>query len=120
MAKLLTPFSFIRICNIKLSGWTKLEKMANSTPGGDLQPTRRTKIFLKNQPDSSRTCSFRREFTERLNFQVQQSNMTNPALDFSQNWLKVKKNSKKAIFERTFSCIINEPAFFRENRRVHF
>ena len=51
MAKLLTQFRFTKICNIKLTGWTKLEKMANSTPGGDLQPTRRTKIFLKNQPD---------------------------------------------------------------------
>ena len=46
MAKLLTPFSLIRICNIKLTGWTKLEKMANSTPGGDLHET-----FLKNQHD---------------------------------------------------------------------
>ena len=68
MAKLLTPFSLIRICNIKLTGWTKLEKMANSTPGGDLQPTRRTKFFLKNQPDFSWTSGFRREFTKRPNF----------------------------------------------------
>ena len=84
MAKLLAPFSFIKICNIKLTGWTKLEKMANSTPGGDLQPTRLTKYFLKNQPDPSWTRGFRREFTE---FQIQESNITNPALDFRQNWL---------------------------------
>ena len=45
MAKLLTPFGFIKICNIKLTGLTKIEKMANSTPGGDIQPTRRTKKF---------------------------------------------------------------------------
>ena len=56
MAKLLTPFSWIRIYNIKL---TKLEKMANSAPGGHLQPTRRRKNFLKNQPDFSWTSSFR-------------------------------------------------------------
>ena len=69
MVKLLTPFSFIKICNIKLTGWTKLEKMANSTPGGgDLKPTRHTENFLKNQPDLSRACGFRGEFTERLNF----------------------------------------------------
>ena len=102
MAKLLTPFSLIRICNIKLTGWTKLEKMANSTPGGDLQPTRCTKNFLKNQPDFSRTCGFRGKFTERLNFQIQHSNMTNPALDFSQNRLKVKKTQKRPFFEHVF------------------
>ena len=30
--------------------------------------TRRTKNFLKNQPDFSRTCGFREEFRESLNF----------------------------------------------------
>ena len=34
MAKSFRPFSRIKICNIKLTRWTKLEKMANSTPGG--------------------------------------------------------------------------------------
>ena len=34
MAKSFRPFSLIKICNIKLTRWTKLEKMANSTPGG--------------------------------------------------------------------------------------
>ena len=102
MAKLLTPFSFIKICNIKLTGWTKLEKMANSTPGGDLQLMRRTKNFLKNQPNVSQTSGFRGEFTERPNFQIQQSNITNPALDFHQNWLKVKKPQKRP-FLSTFS-----------------
>ena len=29
MAKLLRPFSIVKICNIKLIRWTKLEKMAN-------------------------------------------------------------------------------------------
>ena len=52
---------------------------------------RRTKNFLKNQPDFSLTCNFRGEFTERPNFQIQQSNITNPALDFRQNRLKVKQ-----------------------------
>ena len=66
MAKLLTPFSFIKICNIKLTGWSKLEKMANSTPGGALQPTRRTENFLKNQRDFSRTCGFRGVVPERI------------------------------------------------------
>ena len=102
MANLLRQFSFIKICNIKLTGWTKLEKMANSTPGGDLQPTRRTKIFLKNQPDFSWTSGFRREFTERPNFQIQQSNITNPALDFRQNRLKVKKTQKRPFLSNVF------------------
>ena len=102
MAKLLTPFSFIKICNIKLTGWTKHEKMANSTPGGDLQPTHRMKNFLKNQPDVSRTSGFRREFTERPNFQIQQSNITNPALDFRQNRLKVKKTQKRPFLSNVF------------------
>ena len=34
MAKSFRPFNLIKICNIKLTRWTKLEKMANSTPGG--------------------------------------------------------------------------------------
>ena len=102
MSELLTPFSFIKIYNIKLTGWTKLEKMANSTPGGDLQLTRRTKNFLKNQPNVSQTSDFRGEFTERPNFQIQQSNITNPALDFHQNWLKVKKPQKRPFFEHVF------------------
>ena len=102
MAKLLKSFSFIKICNIKLTGWTKLEKMANSTPGGDLQPTRRTKNFLKNQPDFSWTSGFRREFSERPNFQIQQSNITNPALDLRQNRLKVKKPQKRPFLSSVF------------------
>ena len=53
--------------------------------------TRRTENFFKNQPDFSRTCGFRGEFTERLNFQIRQSNITTPLLDFRQNPLKVKK-----------------------------
>ena len=67
-----------------------LEKMAKNQMDHSKQPTRRTKNFLKNQPDFSRTCGFRGEFTERLNFQIQPSNMTNPELDFCQNRLKVK------------------------------
>ena len=34
MAKSFRPLSLIKICNIKLTRWTKLKKMANSTPGG--------------------------------------------------------------------------------------
>ena len=107
MAKLLAPFSFIKICKIKLTRETKLEKMANSTPGGDLQPTRRTKNFLKNQPDFSRTCGFRGEFTERLNFQIKTSNISNPGLDFRQKRLKVEKPLKKAVFG-TVSSLLND------------
>ena len=102
MAKLLTPFSFIKICNIKLTGWTKLEKMANSTPGGDLQPTRRTKKILKNQPDFSRTCGFRGVVQERLVYHITGSKVTIDDLDFRQNPLKVEKPQKMPFF-RTVS-----------------
>ena len=34
IAKSCTPLSSIKICNIKLTEWTKLEKMANFTLGG--------------------------------------------------------------------------------------
>ena len=66
MAKLLRPFSIIKICNIKLIRRTKLEKTAYNCRDHSKQPTRRTKKILKTQPDLSRTCDFRGEFTETL------------------------------------------------------
>ena len=69
--------------------------------------TRRTKNFLKNQPDFSRTCGFRGEFTERLNFQIKTSNISNPGLDFRQKRLKVEKPLKKAVFG-TVSSLLND------------
>ena len=60
--------------------------------------TRRTKIFLKNQPDFSRTCGFRGDFTESLNFHFPPSNVTNQYLHFRQNRLKVEKPLKMAVF----------------------
>ena len=83
-------FSSISICNIKLIRRTKLEKTAYNCRDHSKQPTRHTKKILKTQPDLSRTCGFRGEFTERLNFQIRQSNITTPLLDFRQNPLKVK------------------------------
>ena len=62
------------------------------------QPTRRTKNFLKNQPEFSRTCGFRGDFTESLNFHFKPSNIPNQWLHFRQNPLKVKKVPKKAPF----------------------
>ena len=66
MAKLLGPFSIIKICNTKLIRSTKLKKTANNWIDHSKQPTRHTKNFLKNQLDLSRTCGFRGEFTETL------------------------------------------------------
>ena len=43
MAKLLRPFSIVKICNIKLILWTKLKKMANNWMDHSKRPTRRTK-----------------------------------------------------------------------------
>ena len=66
------------------------------------RPTRRTEKILKNDTEIFWTCSFRVEFTKRLNFQIQQSNITNPALDFHQNWLKVKKPQKRPFLSAHF------------------
>ena len=48
MTKLLTPFSIVKICNIKVIRWTKLKKMANNWMDHSKRPTRRTKKILKN------------------------------------------------------------------------
>ena len=57
--------------------------------------TRRAKNFLKNQPDFSRTCGFRGDFTESLNFHFPPSKVTINDLDFRQNPLKVEKPQKR-------------------------
>ena len=62
IAKLLRPFSIIKICNIKLIRWTKLKKMANNWITGwiihnGLHNAR--KKILKNQQGFSWTCGFR-------------------------------------------------------------
>ena len=75
---------------------------AGSTPGGDLQPTRRTKKILKNQPDFSRTCGFRGVVQERLVYHITGSKVTIDDLDFRQNPLKVEKPQKRPFF-RTVS-----------------
>ena len=92
--KLLRPFSTMEICNIKSIRPSKLEKLTKDWMDHAKQPTRRTKNFLKNQPDFSRTCGFRGEFRERLNFHFKTSNVTNQWLDFRQNRLKVEKPQK--------------------------
>ena len=46
---------------------------------------------IKNQPDFSRTCGFRRCFRENLNFHFKPSKIPNQRLDFRQNLLKVEK-----------------------------
>ena len=72
--------------------------MANNWMDHSKQPTRRTKIFLKNQPDFSRTCGFRGDFIESLNFYFPPSKVTIPCLHFRQNPLKVEKPLKMAVF----------------------
>ena len=46
---------------------------------------------IKNQPDFSRTCGFRGDFRESLNFHFKPSKVTINDLDFRQNPLKVEK-----------------------------
>ena len=85
------PFRKIRICNMKSIRWTKLEKLAINGMDQSIQPTRRTKNFLKNQPDFSRTCGFRGNFTKSLNFHFKPSKIAIVGLYFHQNPLKVEK-----------------------------
>ena len=54
--------------------------------------------FKKRLPDFSRTCRFRGDFTESLNFHFPPSNVTNHYLHFRQNRLKVEKPLKMAVF----------------------
>ena len=56
------------------------------------------KKILKNQPEFSRTCGFRGDFTESLNFRFPPSKVTIPDLDFRRNPLKVEKRLKRADF----------------------
>ena len=60
IAKLLIPFSIIKMCNIKLIQRTKLMKMTNNWMDHSKRPTRRTKKNLKNLSGFFRTCGFRR------------------------------------------------------------
>ena len=53
---------------------------------------------IKNQPEFSRTCDFRGDFRESLNFYLKPSKEIINDLDFPQNPLKVEKVSKKAPF----------------------
>ena len=98
MTKLLTPFSIVKICNIKVIRWTKLKKMANNWMDHSKRPTRRTKKILKNEPEIFWTCGFRGDFTKSLNFHFTSSKVTIPDLDFRQNPLKFEKPLKRAIF----------------------
>ena len=98
MAKLLGPFSIIKICNIKLTGWTKLEKMANNWMDHSKRPMRRTKKILKNQQEFSWTCGFRGVIKKRLFYHN---------IELSENFLqrfsvKIRPKSKKAHFWHVF------------------
>ena len=119
MAKLLRPFSIMKICNMKSIRVTKPKIWTQKWMDHSKQPTRRTKKILKNQPEFSRTCGFRGDFTESLNFHFTVSKVTIPDLDFRQNPLKVEKPLKMAVFG-TVSWLLNDPDFSRENRRVRF
>ena len=68
------------------------------------------KKLKKCVPDFSRTCGFRGDFRESLNFHFKLSNIPNPWLDFRQNPLKVKKPLKMAVFG-TVSKLLNDPDF---------
>ena len=54
---------------------------------------------VKNQEKFSRTCGFRGDSTESLNFHIRPSKIPNQWLDFRQNLLKVEKPLKMAVFD---------------------
>ena len=89
--KLLTLFSIVKICNIKVIRWTKLKKMANNWMDHSKRPTRRTEKILKNDTEIFWTCGFRGDFRESLNFHLKASKVSIIGLDFRQNPLKVEK-----------------------------
>ena len=78
--------------------------------------TRRTDFFLKNEPDFSRTCGFRGEFTESLNFQNIPFKSTNQWQTFRQNRVKVKKGLFFTHFRNYWMIQI----FFRKSGFVTF
>ena len=57
-----------------------------------------TKKNVKNQEKFSRTCGFRGNLTESLNFHFKPSNILNKRLDFRQNPLKVEKYLFLALY----------------------
>ena len=115
MAKLLRPFSIVKICNIKLIRWTKLKKMANNWMDHSKRPTRRTKKILKSLPGFFRTCGFRGVLKKRLlyyNIELSENSLGR----FS---VKLRPKSKKAHFWHVF-VIFEWSRFFPEKRPCAF
>ena len=118
-AKLLRPFSTIKLCNMKSIGPSQLEKLtADWMDHSKILPLLQKKS-KKCVPDFSRTCGFRGDFRESLNFHFKLSNIPNPWLDFRQNPLKVEKPLKMAVFG-TVSKLLNDPDFSQKNGPCQF
>ena len=118
-AKLLRPFSTIKLCNMKSTGPSQLEKLtADWMDHSKILPLLQKKS-KKCVPDFSRTCGFRGDFRESLNFHLKLSNIPNPWLDFRQNPLKVEKPLKMAVFG-TVSKLLNDPDFSWKNGPCQF
>ena len=119
ITKLLRTFSVVKICNMKSIRLTKLEKLTQNWKDHSKSSMSLTKKNVKNQEKFSRTCDFRGNFTESLNFHFKPSNILNKRLDFRQNPLKVEKPLKMAVFG-TVSWLLNDPDFSREIRPCNF
>ena len=78
-----------------------------------------TKKNVKNQEKFSRTCGFRGDIRESLNFHFKPSKITIVWLDFRQNQLKVEKPLKLAVFG-TLSKLLNDPDFSSKNGPCQF
>ena len=98
VTKLLRTFSIIKVCNIKLIRWPKVQKTAYSWMDHSKQPVRRTKKILKNQQEFFRTCGFHRVLKKRLLYHniVLSENSLQP---FS---VKIWPKSKKGHFWHVF------------------
>ena len=113
MTKLFTPFSIVKIRNIKVIRWTKLKKMANNWMDHSKRPTRRTEKILKNDTEIFLTCGFRGVLKKRLLYHN---------IELSENSLgrfsvKIRPKSKKAHFWHVF-VIFEWSGIFSENRAV--
>ena len=113
MTKLLTPFSIVKICNIKVIRWTKLKKMANNWMDHSKRPTRRTEKILKNDTEIFLTCGFRGVLKKRL-FYHNIGLSENSVRQFS---VKIRSKSKNGCFRHCI-VIIEWSRFFPGNPAV--
>ena len=79
------------VCNMKSIRLPQPEVLTPKVNGSFKKSTPFTLNYVKKDPDFSRTCGFRGDFRESLNFHFKPSKVNIYGLDFRQNRLKVEK-----------------------------